>query len=72
MPDRKNQHSILIFLEGIEGHITSPSARYHQFSQWILHGATDERMTDEEFNGFRYQSDRLFRHRRIGLDQEVD
>jgi len=71
VPDRKNQRSVLILLEAIKGHVASLSARYHQFSKWILHRTTDERMADEEFNGFRYQSNDLCCEGRIGLHQEV-
>lgn len=71
MPDRQNQDGVVILLEAVEGHVTGTSARYHQLSQCILHGATDQRMTNQQLDGFRYQSNRLCRRRRIGLDQEV-
>jgi len=45
MTNRKNQDDILIFLKAIEGHITGTSSRYHQLSQFILHGTTDQRVT---------------------------
>ena len=46
MTDRKNQNGILIFLKAIEGHITCASSRYHQLSQFMLHRATDQWMTN--------------------------
>jgi len=52
MMDRKNQDSIPLFLKAIEGNVTGTSARYHQFSQGALNGATDQWMTNQQLNRF--------------------
>lgn len=46
MTNRKNQHSVLIFLQAIESHITGTPARYDQLTQFILHGPADKWMAD--------------------------
>jgi hypothetical protein len=42
MPDRKNQDGILIFLKAVKGYVTRAASRYHQLSQAILDGPTDQ------------------------------
>lgn len=71
MPDGKNQDSPLILFETIEGYVTRPTARYHQFPQIMLDGTTDERMAFQQRNGFPNQPYRFSRCRRISLKQEV-
>lgn len=61
MPDRKNQHGILIFLEAIKGYIPRAASGYYQLSQAMLDRPADQWMTDQQFNCFLDQSKRLCR-----------
>ena len=45
MTDRKNQDGIRVFLKTIEGHIPCTPSGYNQFSQPVLDGPADKRMT---------------------------
>ena len=46
MTNRKNQDSVLIFLQAIKGHVTGTSARYDQLTQSVLHRPADKGMPD--------------------------
>lgn len=71
MADRQHQDGLPILLEAVEGQVTGTSAGYHQFSQSILDGTTDQRMTTQQLDGFPDQLKRLGCRRRITLGEEV-
>lgn len=71
MPDRKNKDGILILLEAVKCHVARAAARYHQFPQAMLDGATDQRMTEQQIDRFFDQSNRLRCRTRIRFGQEV-
>ena len=71
MPDRKNQDGILILLKAVKSDIARAAARYHQFPQAILDGASDQWMTDKQIDRFLDQSNRLCSRTWIRLDQEI-
>lgn len=71
MTERKNQDSILLILKAIQSDVTGESARYHQLSERIFRWAADQRMTNQQFNGFLDQTNRLCCRCGIGFNQEV-
>lgn len=71
MPDRKNQNGIVTLLEAVKGDVTGAASRYHQFSQAMLDGPTDQWMTDQQIDRFRDQSNRLRCRAWVRLSQEI-
>ena len=71
MPDRKNQDGIVSLLEAVKSDVTRAAARYHQFSQAMLDGATDQWMSDQQIDRFLDQSNRLRCRAWVRLGQEI-
>ena len=71
MADRQNQDGLLILLKAIQGRVTGTSAGYHQFSQSMLDGTTNQRMTAQQLHGFLNQLKRSGCRRRINVGEEV-
>lgn len=69
--DSQHQHNISRFLDTIQGKITRPASRNHQFTQGIFHRPANQRMMVQNLHRLSDEVNRLQGIRRYILHQEI-